>query len=335
MSNTKKNHYIPQSYLKPFSKQVNKQHYIGCSIDKKDVFPNNIINVCSENYLYDLSALSAKNRSFIENFYANEVDCYFPEILEFANNTQANQLSQELRIKIIKSVLSLYFRTPKFLKDFTILDTQLTNHSHEIKQKIKETHRLQLLAQHLSQYRKLIELKMNDGISINFSIEDIEYITGDNPVIMRNIKGDLTNSFSSENMIHVPLSPKTSITIMPSKFEDNKNTFTRYNHDKFNVLTINSDIQKYHEKFLLGTNDGLITFLSDIKEYNDPSTKKGVEAIEYSNNIRCIEEINHFILDGDLESNEFNIAFTRVWNNNPKIHDLPHFLEIAKQIGLI
>jgi hypothetical protein len=71
--------------------------------------------ICAVEYLYDLPFATGEERQFLEHAYEEHADRHFTEITEFVTNDSNLVLSSDMREKILKSCLSLYFRTPKFV----------------------------------------------------------------------------------------------------------------------------------------------------------------------------------------------------------------------------
>ena len=69
MPATKLEHYVPQFYLKRFSRERKKEHYVYC-YSKKDsrIFTVNIKNIGGENYFYELED---DDSQIIEKILAN------------------------------------------------------------------------------------------------------------------------------------------------------------------------------------------------------------------------------------------------------------------------
>lgn len=105
---------------------------------------------------------------------------------------------------------------------------------------------------------------MNDGIGIQKIQDDSEFITGDNPVVIRNSQGSLYNIFALDNIILLPINKKYLITIIPKAESTLQGTFNRISASQDYVITVNYDIEKNSEKWIIGSKDGIYNHLGKV-----------------------------------------------------------------------
>lgn len=280
----KNHHYIPQSYLRNFSTRRNGNDYINVRYWGEKFHETNIKNICSENYFYSIPGADAETKNLIEKYYSENIDALYPEITELAINEQITQITDEQREKILYVVLNLYFRTPKFL-------TYYENHIYELgrkfddyylgkterhsinffgkkidfrqinydvfKRNLKEKGKQLFLSQHIKLFKEFVDFKKHDGISISKIEDDSEFITSDNPVIIRNTQGVNLNIFSPDNLIHLPITNKFMFTLTPKSESTLKGSFLRISDTNDIVTGINHDIEKNSEKWIIGSKDGI------------------------------------------------------------------------------
>jgi len=196
MSQTVKNqHYIPRSYLKNFGYLVSEYTRPSGKVDKKysihniekggDIKVNSTKKVYKMEYLYDLPFADEQHRQFIEKAYDREVDRHFAEVTEFISDESRNTLSDEMRGKLLKCTLSLYFRTPKHVAISEKEKAIIASLPESKQQKLLDTFKTKRLEKHLENFEKLYNQKKKNGICINKSVGDWDFISGDNPVIIR------------------------------------------------------------------------------------------------------------------------------------------------------
>lgn len=302
----KNQHYIPQSYLRNFSMNRKGNDYVNVRFNGEKFHETNIRNICSENYFYSIPGADEATKNLIEKYYSENIDALYPEIAELARNEEVTQITDEQREKILYAVLNLYFRTPKFLAyyenhineleakfdDYNTgkserhiidfydekIDFRQVNYDH-FKGSSKEKGKLLFLSQHIMLFKYFVDYKLNDGICISKIEDDSEYITSDNPVIIRNTHGFNENIFSRGNIIHLPISPKYKITLIPKAETTLKGSFLRISDTRDIVIGINHDIEKNSEKWIIGSKDGINNHLDNVDAIeNDAST--GEEFIE-------------------------------------------------------
>jgi len=293
MEEAKNQHYIPQSYLRNFTiRKKGKNFYVFVRFKGERFYETNVRNICSENYFYSIPGVENIDKNSVEKYYADKIDSLYPEILKIVCDDNLTIISQDQREKIIRAVLNLYFRTPKFLKyyqnhiykleeiidayhlgksenyiiDFFgySIDLRTVNYS-EFKLQIKDKGKQLFLSQHLKFFEEFVSYKKNDGIGISKIEDDSEYITSDNPVIIRNSRGKMRNIFSKGNVIYLPINNKYLITITPKSEDELKGTFSRISASFDDVVGINHDIEKNSEKWIIGSKDGMHNHLDKVE----------------------------------------------------------------------
>jgi len=329
-------HYIPKSYLKHFGFLVNakKNKWSLYAMENGgEIERRTTENICSVDYLYDLPLVEGEERQFLEHAYEAQADRHFTEIKEFITDDSKTELPSEMREKILKSCLSLYYRTPKFIElDQQALEMiqRLPIAEREHAWKVKKT---EILQESIYNFEALYNDKKNCGISVNKSIGKREFISGDNPVIITNGQRDLSDVLSPENIVHVPITPKYSITILPTNETTLNNTFLRYLYDDESVMYRNYDIERLHQKYLLGSQNALQAYLNEVPEYKKivPADHSKVVSIEKrviaGNHLLKIMEKSQGII-----TKEFKEQFNWYWNNLDGFKDDPNCVQFKKRI---
>lgn len=291
-------------------------------------------NICSVDYLYDLPFASGEERQFLEHAYEELADRHFTEITEFITNDSKEVLSVEMREKILKSCLSLYFRTPKFVDlDQSALDSIqfLPENEQEMAWNIKKS---QLLEESVKNFGNLYNIKKDCGISVNKAVRDWEFISGDNPVIIRNGHGVVMDPFSSQNIIHVPITPKYAISIMPSSEHTLKNTFYRTLYDDDHVMSTNYSIEQYHERYLLGTKKALESYLKESPVYKEPAPPNHPKILKVTGVAIAVQNlVSVLIRNNGIVNNEVKNYFNWCWENVDGFKDDPNSQKVREQIA--
>lgn len=303
MSEPKNHHYIPQAYLRNFAEKRKKEDYVFVQFRGEKFHWTNIRNICSETYFYSIPNISEDKKNIIENYYANHIDNTFPEITEILTDDSCGIIDLSTRRKIITSALSLYFRTPRFLnaynthlqqllaqlKDYILGNTEVHTISffgklinlqnlnfEELESEIKQQNKIFFLKEHIEVFNAFVDYKINDGIGIKKIIDDYEFITSDNPVIIRNSSEGFSNLFDPTNIIHLPINHKYLLSIAPKAENDLANTFNRIEGRFQSVLVINVDIEKNSQNWIIGSEKSIHNHLSDQINFNEmtPANEK-------------------------------------------------------------
>jgi hypothetical protein len=292
MSNPVRQHFIPRSYLNNFSESVDDKFFIHAKRSDSDkILKLSTKDICVDKNLYTIPTEDKKRRFDIEHFYADKVDSVFPGVYNLLTYPAVNSIDFEKRLDIISTALSLYFRTPKFLniqnqlfKDIISKSFELTkkeevtvkifgeelkinrNEAEQFIKERKEHNRIKFLFQHLVSYEKFVQSKLKDNIAVYYIGDESEFITSDNPVIIRPYADPTQpgfdheqyyrqniNPFDPSNIIHLPIDRKTILTVLPATGEHPSDYLQRMEIGKVDVLMYNSDIQKYSEDWVLGS----------------------------------------------------------------------------------
>lgn len=312
MSKPKRQHFIPRSYLNNFAVKKEDKYFIhGKRKGNNTIEPLSTKDVCVDKNLYTLPTNNkAIDKFAIEHFYADKVDNLFPEIYSVIKDKSITTIDKETREKIIMAALSLYFRTPKFLNKLNKLYEDILKFQHNtgkrgfafgrekitlsqeeidaiIKEK-KEHNRIQFLAQHLKSYAQFLQAKLSCNMQIHHIIDDSEFITSDNPVIINpnvdpnNIESYYdkdVNPFDSTNHVHLPIDNKTTLIILPSTIPLTPNWLQRLDTTSLQVTFFNSEIEKNSEAWILGSKNSIEKYQKAMEYYNAliPENLKQVE----------------------------------------------------------
>ena len=309
MSKPKHQHFIPKSYLKNFAVKKGDKFFVEGKRKDEEKPKENLISIrdiCVDKNLYTIPHIEGDDKFEIEKYYAENIDAVYPEVYALLTNPDITYITAEQRGQIIMTTMSLFFRTPKFLNFNVrsmnkILDYAATNKIdsdgkvkfkfrdydfnfhiddiEEVRTDLKIQNKLKFLREHLSDWQEFVKYKLKAGISVFHIHEEINLITSDNPVIMRNVLGNSFNIFDPSNIILVPLDSKHFLTIFPNTESVLTDRIFRGERDKWFALTSNSDIEQNAEEWIIGSHDSVKKHLADQVKYNIEN-KENLQAVE-------------------------------------------------------
>lgn len=289
-------HFIPRTYLKNFSHTNNGDTYLIDGFNKQESRPKadlSIYDVCVDTDFYTLNHLPAEKKYIIEDFFSNSVETHFPEVYKILVDDRVTEIDFRQRVKIIYTILSMYFRTPKVLNQFVTFASDLLRKEREgkniekvnflgqeinlegktfkqIKKEIREANRINYITTQMQLLDQFVRYRLKDGIVVIKLVGKQEYVTSDNPIEIRTVSGLNFNLFDANNSIYVPLDPKHALFIAPKAEGTIVNQIFRQRDSFFQHVILNNCVFKNSERWTLGTKEGIKNFISDEKEYSTP-----------------------------------------------------------------
>ena len=358
MNEPKKHHYIPQSYLRNFAHEIKKkkdgdEYYVHVRFRGEKFHSVNVSNICAETYLYTIPGVDDANKNIIEKYYANNIDNLFSVIYDFVTDDTQKILSSDLRLKLVTACLCLYIRTPSFLEkigeeysnllenlrkyhfgyseksivSFFNRKINLQNLNYDIlKADIENKNKAIILREHFQILNEFIDFKLNDGIGIVKLVDDSEFITGDNPLIIRDLStGDFFDLFDSNNVIHLPINNKYLISLLPHNDISSKNTFNRIESDIIEALVINYDIEKNSKNWIIGNPDSIYKHIEDQEKYNE-ETPENYQIIEDTvkkthlvNSMESLLRQKNYKIDKEFIDKVVEISENPLMKNDPNM----------------
>lgn len=302
MSEPIRHHYIPRSYLKYFATKI-KNEYFSDIYDAREsrlLRNQNISSFCFKKDLYSLKSSDPKLRFFLEKFYATDVDAYFSEIHDLLVNPSVINISKDQKEKIISCLLSLYFRTTKFLHGGwnlfeDIFEEVLRNKPNEenlsfvvnktkyefrrsdadsFKSNTKEEFRQQYILSQFEMWLRYYEGKLLNGMSVYKVSDDIKLITSDNPVIIGSSVGNRFHLFDPTNIIQIPIDSNHFLFIMPDEDQMDPLRIVRADRDKWFALTNNSQMETLSERWIIAPTNGIEAHLEQQIRLNSPGSEE-------------------------------------------------------------
>lgn len=309
MNKSEHQHFIPKSYLKNFSLKKDRKYFVeikkrtSSSPERKLI---SIRDICVAKNLYTFPEVEGDDKYLLEKFYAENVDKVFPEVYSLLINPKVFKISPKQRAQIIMTTMSLFFRTPKFLNrlieetDNTInnlaknsidenglITFKLGNKEYKFHKSkneavwavIQTQQKITFIQNHLQAWQEFVEFKFQAGLTVYKINDDIDLITGDNPVIMHSVTGNDFNIFDPTNIISVPLDSKHYLTIFPNTEPSRIDMIFREDRDKWFALSTNLDVERNCENWIIGKPNSIKAHISDQIKYG-AYTKENIEAID-------------------------------------------------------
>lgn len=294
----KRQHYVPRTYLKHFSKEKNGEYFINAlqsdNCMEGKIIEMNISNVCLQKDLYTLHGDTAEHRMLIEKFYSDNYEAHYNQIYEILVDPNKRTLNHAERELIISTVVTMFYRTAKWInvhndffnrvleqafylceqtgRDYFIFEKQKISFAGKTLEQLQKENRYESRpAQIITQLQvalRLIRLRtIRDGIYISKLVDDgCDFITCDNPVVYSNIRGGYIAPFDPENILRLPLDSKHMLYLMPYSDNESKYVLTRTNVSGSmcftEQITSNYDQFENSERFILGTESSLKGFIA-------------------------------------------------------------------------
>jgi hypothetical protein len=318
---TKRQHYVPRTYLEKFAIKRKKSFNIS-AVDKDNletIISPNIKNICLETNIYTLEGNTEIQRQALEAFYSDNIESVYNEVYNTLIDDSIIDIEEEMHYKIVMTIITMMYRTSKWIhlhNDFfdTILDKMfsLCEQSgkdyfmyEDIKYSIKgksldevkaEFKKMKKEVQVLTQLEvafRLISVRKFDGILVSKLEPEKQLITSDNPVILSNSNSKHIAPFDPENMIRLPLDSNHILTIMPHSISNGNHKITRTMESSgmsnTKMIANNSSQIESSFKYILGKENALSYFIENLDYYrkpiNDEEKKKFEEDTAFLNKI--------------------------------------------------
>lgn len=308
MPETKRMHYVPQTYLKHFAKEVikgnEKEYFIDCvpknNIEIGSIKSINIKHICLENDIYTLTGETEEKRMLIENLYKTLYEDDYDHIYSLLKDRNKDKVTPIERYKIISFVVSMFLRNTSwgnshnklmddvYAKVFALAknnsNTSFFMENEEISianktlEELQKESRLQdrpMIA--LIQAEKIFQLirirLQNDVITIiNIKDNSFKFITSDNPVFCESDSTQINIPFDPNNTLSIAIDNKNLLQLRPWANELEKNMLGRIEAEHLiamtSTLAYNNFQSKQANRFILGCEIGLKNFISQKDKYN-------------------------------------------------------------------
>lgn len=306
----KRQHYVPRTYLKHFGFLNGAENFINVfpniENENEKIFETNIKNVALEKNLYTLPGETIEQKMAIEKFYADELEQHYDKIYEILINPNKIEITSEERSLIISTVVTMYYRTTKWVNLSRNLMSRVFTQMFELCEQTGkdyfnyEGEKISIAGKSLEEFTiefnderqpgmiliqletafKLIALRSKfDAIVVaKLNNENCEYVTSDNPVIASNPKTERVIPFNHENLLYLPLDSKHMLILVPEVEKGNENRIFRKTYEdvrsKSARITSNYQQMANSERFVFGSKSSLELYLKTKSLTEKPLTEK-------------------------------------------------------------
>jgi len=294
----KRQHYVPRTYLKHFSKLIDDKYIINAlprlENKEKKIFESNIENVCLKKHIYTLPGNTPEEKMLLEKFYSDEFESKYDDIYSILVDPNKKTITKDERDLIISTVVTMFYRTTWWLnqhkdlikrlfenmfqvckqtgKDYFIFEKKkISIAGKTVEQLVKEyteknrpMHVLTQLEVAMKLRKKRIE---RDTIHVSkLDEQETEFITSDNPVIAANPYQKRPIPFDEENILKLPLDNKHILYLFPYFGKDTHKLINRKNISgktaKMEKLVTNYELVSMAQRFIFGSKSALKSYLT-------------------------------------------------------------------------
>ncbi|KQK25494.1 hypothetical protein AR438_07740 [Chryseobacterium aquaticum] len=351
-------HFIPRTYLKHFKNSPDSEHVNTFNkIDHKFIDNIGLNDICVEKDFYTLKNLDGEDKLALEEFFDKEIESKYSKVFNLLVNQRPSKITLEQKIDILKTTLSMYFRTPKILNQFLLkidkLIEDLTNNNDineiefkgiiiklsgkkkdEIKKEIREHLRIDYLSIQLNIFEEFVKYKLYDGITVIENTSEFDFYTGDNPVNFLNRFGNTDQIFDINNSIYIPLNPKFCLLIAAPKLPKSGYEIFYQKDNQMLIHVVNSCTFDNSERWIIGQGEDFkVALLKNIElnstyDLEHPMLKSlEIKTILLANLLQAIEK-------GGLTNKNDNLLLAlnniKNWDEHKNHHDLVELLETMR-----
>lgn len=327
----KHQHFIPRSYLKNFAEHKKAKRFVDAvDVKSKKKIYISTKDICVKSGLYTLPQTGKISPYALENYYAEHVDDVYPEVYDLLIDKSKTSISNRQKHKILNTLLSLYFRTPKFLNahndlidrlidraiDLTASDRQEIEIDFDgkplkfkreevdaVKKDLREESRQTFLSTQFEIWHQFVSYKYKCAISV-FEVEgDVELITSDNPVNIHSAIQNKFNLFDPTNIIQVPIDRRRFLVVFPNTEEEQTHRIYRGTRDKYFALISNFQTERSAEDWVIGFPGTVEKHFIDQNKYGEVNKEnlKAVGELEQKSKLMgellSVAEVNGFFSD--------------------------------------
>ena len=354
MTSPKRQHFIPQSYLKNFAtKEGDKSFVEAMNVHNGEIkYPFSIKDICVSKNIYTIPKVPDSDKYALENYYATNVDNIYPDVYRLLTNDQIEAISNNDREKILSTALSLYFRTSKFLnlrnaeldKVFSFIDNvNFKDEEHirsiyfgdrnysfnksqvdQVKEDITVNNKIDFIVGHFKQWQDFVRHKYHSQITVCRVTDEIPLITCDNPVSIYNHRYFTPDIFDPNNSIQLPLDRHYFLWISPNSQQTERNIIYRGVRDKWFAFTSNHTTQTNATDWIIGNENTIAEHLKQQKKHNEiiPENIEALDNIKIKS-IMLTEYVE--ILQKHGMHSEIAIARFKDMQQNPIFQEDPMF----------
>ena len=302
----KRQHFVPRTYLKHFGVQKGDEYTIDVlpaqATEVSKIFNSNIKNVALEKHLYTLPGETNEQKMAVEKLYSEEFEAHYDNIYSILTNPNKIEITDEERRLIISTVVTMYYRTTKWVNLSRDLMSRVFEQAFFLCKKTGsdfftfEGEKLSIAGKTVEEFTinfnkdrqpgmiliqletafKLINLRLkSDSICIvKIDNEKSELITSDNPVIASNDGAERFAPFDPTNTLELPIDSKHRLILIPECPENLQNRIFRRTSTlpfcDIEKLASNYSQMQNSEKFIFGSTNALKSYLVTKQESERP-----------------------------------------------------------------
>lgn len=300
-------HFVPQTYLRKFPKQPNCAKVCVANKHEEDkVFYALPRSICFKKHLYRLEGKTQEERQVVERFYSVQIESDYPKIYDLLVDPNKVDITKQERKSIIMTIISLYLRNIVWLTQRNIVFDRAIEEAHQImlqsggnkivfpfgvmncegksvsdiKREVAEHNRQRFAIEHLLYVYRLVDLRIEDNITVIKLEDGMAYITSDNPVVILGRDSQIV-PFNVENIISLPIDPKHQVLINPKSWGCGKDGISRWtasgNIGSVQEMINNGNQYKNAHNLIIGSQSGIENFKKLKLSYFKVATQEQLE----------------------------------------------------------
>jgi hypothetical protein len=332
MGGPKHQHFIPRSYLKNFAEKRDEQYWVDTVMrgEQQQIKTLPITSVCVQKNLYTLAVRDGEDRFAIEKYYASEVDGVYPAVYRMLADKSVSLITTEEKHRILNTILSLFFRTPRFLnqritgiyqlfeqlaeaggEDGEMLSIELPDGGRRefIRKDLDaeweaciQQAKADFLVSHMEEWRKFVDFKMGCGLEVITVPEELPLITCDNPVVVLGLNGqpNYEDAFAINNIIEVPIDKLSYLIIYPNNVSgDDTLRILRNQRDKHFSAGVNLTTQKNSDGRLIAFPGDLSAHFSSQESLGAFTEENVAHYLDFAQKTTLLWELTRLIQQND------------------------------------
>lgn len=348
-------HFIPRTYLKHFKNSPDSQQVNTFNkVENKFVDNIGINDICVEKDFYTLKNLNGEDKLALEEFFDKEIESKYGKVFDLLVHQKPTKITLDQKVDILKTTLSMYFRTPKVLNQFllkidNLIEDIINNKDineiefkgvivkvdaktkEEIKKEIRERIRVDYLSIQLNFFEKFVKYKIYDGITVIENTSEFDFYTGDNPVNFLNRFGNTGQIFDINNSIYIPLNPKFCLFIASPKLPKSGYEVFYQKDNQMLIHVVNLCTFENSERWLIGQGENFKKALQKNMELNSIYDSEHPILTSMDLKVNLLSKLLKAMEEGGLTNENHNLLKAvdniKNWEEHKNHDDLLELLE--------
>lgn len=293
MGETRRMHYVPQTYLKHFAREVikdDKPEYFIHALNKENgsLKEINIKNICLETDMYKIESEYPEMRQIVETIYGKAFEAKYDVLYNLLTDDYKIQITPEQRLTAILFVVSMYYRNNFWLNGQNHLwdetlekmyylckasgQNSYTSGGQEISiagktlGDLKKESRIENRSMNaLISIEAIFNLAMirfkKDVICVTKISDPFEFLTSDNPVNAKGVTSGHVIPIDPTNTFSIPINSQYQLQLRPWSDDLDQNMIGRMFESNMMAGVVSSTNNVYQaaqsSRFLLGSKAAL------------------------------------------------------------------------------